>query len=95
MSNLSIRSHAQIVTYWQQKSREWLNAQQFVMHLGRGCTRTMALRLNERGLLYDDLKQIYVTGSRKPSMFAYFTHIHEKSCKLLIVQPIFDFFISK
>ena len=51
MSNLSIRSHAQIVTYWQQKSREWLNTQQFVTYLGRDCTRTMALRLNERGIL--------------------------------------------
>ena len=28
-------------------------------------------------------------------MFVYFTHLHKNSCKVLIVQPIFDFFILK
>ena len=56
--NLSLESHAQIVASWQQKSREWLNAQKFVMHLGRDCTQTMAMHLNKQGLLYDGLKRI-------------------------------------
>ena len=47
LSKLSVRSHAQIVSYWQQKSKERLNAQQFVTHRGRDCTRTMAVSLNE------------------------------------------------
>ena len=71
LSNLSIRSHAQIVAYWQQKSREWLNAQQFVMHLGRDCTQTMALCLNERGLLYDDLKRIFDRSTDEASFHSH------------------------
>ena len=59
LSKLSVRSHAQIVSYWQQKSKEWLNAQQFVTHMGRDCTRTMAVRLNEWGLRYEDLSEIF------------------------------------
>ena len=59
LSKLSIQTHAQIVTYWQQKSKEWLSAQQFVTHMGRDCTRTMAVRLNEWGLRYDDLRDIF------------------------------------
>ena len=27
LSKLSVRSHAQIISYWQQKSKEWLNTQ--------------------------------------------------------------------
>ena len=50
LSKLSVRSHAQIVSYWQQKRKEWVNAQQFVTHMGRDCTQTMAVHLNEGGL---------------------------------------------
>ena len=51
-SQLTIQSHPQIVAYWQERSKEWLGAQQFVAHMGRECTGTMALRLNERDLTY-------------------------------------------
>jgi len=71
LHNLSIRSHARMVAYWQQKSREWLNAQQFVTHLGRDCTRTMAVRLNERGLLYDDLKRIFDRSTDETSFHSH------------------------
>ena len=43
LSKLSVRSHAQ----------------QFVIHMGRDCTRTMAVRLNEGGLRYEDNREIY------------------------------------
>ena len=55
LSQLTIRSHPQIVAYWQERSKEWLGAQQFVTHMGRECTRTMALRLNERDLTCNKL----------------------------------------
>ena len=32
---------------------------------------------------------------RKSSMFTYFTHLHKNSCKVLIDQIIFDFFVPK
>ena len=57
LPKLSVRSHAQITSYWQQKSKEWLNAQQFVTHMGRDCTQKMAMRLNEWGLRYMDLRE--------------------------------------
>ena len=49
LSKLSVQAHAQIVTYWQQKRKEWLNTQQFVTLMGRDCTQTMAAYLNEWG----------------------------------------------
>ena len=37
----------EIVAYWQKKSEEWLGTQQFVTCMGRDCTQTMAIRLNQ------------------------------------------------
>ena len=34
-------------------------------------------------------------ASQKPSMFAYFKHLHKNSCKVLMVQLIFNFFKIK
>ena len=59
LPQLTIRNHAQIVSYWQGKSKEWLDTQQYVMHIGRDRTKTMAVRLNEWGLMYHKLKDIF------------------------------------
>ena len=55
----TIRNHTQIISYWQEKSREWLGAQQFVTDMGRDCTKTMAVRLNENGVTYDKLRDAF------------------------------------
>ena len=73
LSKLSVRSHAQIVSYWQQKSKERLNAQQFVMHMGRDCTRTMAVHLNKGGLRYEDYREIY--DKCKPDEASFHTNL--------------------
>jgi len=59
LSQLTIRSHAQIVAYWQERIKEWLGAQQFVTHMGRDCTQTMAVRLNKWDLTYDRLRETF------------------------------------
>ena len=75
LSKLSVRSHAQIVCYWQQKSKEWLNAQQFVIHMGRDCTRTMAVCLNKGGLRYEDIREIY--DKCKPDEASFYANLLE------------------
>ena len=59
LSQITVRSQAQILSYWQDKSKEWLDAQQFVTKMGKECTKTMAIRLNESGLTYDKLRGIF------------------------------------
>ena len=59
LSKLSVQFHDQIIAYWHQKSKEWLSAQQFVTHMGRDCTQTMAMHLNKWGITYDDLRDIF------------------------------------
>ena len=69
LSKLTVQSHAQIVAYWQEKSKEWLGAQQFVTHMGRDCTRTMAIRLNEWDLQYDKLQDIFHSCKSDEALF--------------------------
>ena len=69
LSQLTIRNHPQIVAYWQERSNEWLGAQQFVTHMGRECSRTMALRLNERDLTYDKLRDIFDNCNAEETSF--------------------------
>ena len=35
LSQLTFQSQAQILSYWQDRSKEWLDAQQFVTKMGR------------------------------------------------------------
>ena len=52
LSQLTIRHSSQIAAHWQKKRKEWIGAQQFVVHFGRDCSKTMALRLNEWNIMY-------------------------------------------
>ena len=59
LSQLTIRNGCQITDQWQAKWNEWVAAQQFVVHFGRGCTKTMAIRLKEWNITYDELKSFF------------------------------------
>lgn len=69
LSQLSLRTHGQIVAYWQERSKEWLSAQQFVTRMGRDCTRTMAVRLNEWNITYENLQETFDEHMRDEESF--------------------------
>lgn len=47
LSQLTTHHSSKIVAHWQHKQREWISAQQFVVHFGKGCSKMMTLCLNE------------------------------------------------
>ena len=59
LSNLSIRSKSDIVGHWQTLHHERVTSQQFIIHLGSSCTKTMAKRLNESNITIDVLKSVF------------------------------------
>lgn len=59
LCQLTVRNTSQIIAQWQEKRNEWIAAQQFVGHFGRECTKTMAIRLKEWSITYDELKSIF------------------------------------
>ena len=59
LSQLTIRNSRQITDQWQAKRNEWVAAQQFVVHFGRDCSKTMAIRLKEWNITYDELKSFF------------------------------------
>ena len=69
LSKLTVQSHAQIVAYWQEKSKEWLGMHQFVTHMGRDYTRTMAIHLNKWDLQYDKLQDIFHSSKSDEASF--------------------------
>ena len=59
LSNLSIRSKSDIVGHWQTLHHERATSQQFIIHLGSLCTKTMAKRLNEHNITIEMLKSVF------------------------------------
>ena len=59
LSQLTIHHSSKILARWQQKRKEWIGAQQFVVHFGKDCSKTMALRLNERNITYQGLESMF------------------------------------
>ena len=59
LSNLSIRSKSDIVGHWRTLHHERATSQQFIIHLGSSCTKTMAKCLNEHNITIEMLKSVF------------------------------------
>ena len=52
-------SKSDIVGHWQTLHHERAISQQFTIHLGSSCTKTMAKRLNEHNITIEMLKSVF------------------------------------
>ena len=55
LTNLTLRSKAEVWKKWYKKWREWLISQPYIIKMGSFCSVKMAVCLHDRGITYDQL----------------------------------------